>query len=220
MGPCCNSGWKKLDKYYTLTGNTPVYVTSVVLDPTQKWTYFEESWGLEHPEWLVEWKEKVEDFWASTYRMKDNETDFIPSSSPKLSDNLYVAHLQSKKLTKVAKDEYARYLSLPPVDDVRDPRSWWLEPTQQKLYPNLSKMALDLLTIPAMSADAERIFSGCKLQMTHRRNRMSVKVLEALELLKSWMNLTNWEAHDAIEDEDSSDGDGINDWTTPYWSSY
>ena len=57
-------------------------------------------------------------------------------------------------------------------------------------------MALDLLTIPAMSADAERIFSGCRLQMTHCRNRMSVKTLEALELLKSWMNLANWDEHD------------------------
>jgi hypothetical protein len=79
--------------------------------------------------------------------------------------------------------------------------SWWLEPSQQSLYPHLSRMALDLLTIPAMSADAEWIFSGCKRQMLPWRNRMSIKTLEALELLKSWMKLENWEDHDvSVED--------------------
>jgi hypothetical protein len=172
------------------------------MDPTQKWFYFEEQWGPEHADWLVEWKDKVEKFWLSTYKVKNSDTDFKPSPSSELSKNTYIAHLQSKKLSKVIKDEYTRYLSTPPIVDIKDSRSWWLEPSQQLVYPHLSRMALDLLTIPAMSADAERVFSGCKQQMTYRRNRMSVKTLEALELLKSWMNLTNWEEHDVIEDEE------------------
>jgi DNA-binding PadR family transcriptional regulator len=32
---------------------------------------------------------------------------------------------------------------------------WWFEDTQQTLYPNLSKMALDLLSIPVMSTEPE-----------------------------------------------------------------
>jgi hypothetical protein len=92
-----------------------------------------------------------------------------------------------------------------------------VEPSQQSQYPYLSRMALDLLTIPAMSADAERIFSGCRLQMTHRRNRMSIKTLEALELLKSWMNLSNWDDNDAVAEEDQTSPlvEGIDDWTAP-----
>jgi hypothetical protein len=175
------------------------------MDPSQKWSYFEEQWTELHPDWLVEWKEKVEKFWSSAYKVQDIDTDFSPSLSQELSQNSYVAHLQSKKLSKVIKDEYTRYLSLPPVLDVKDSRSWWLEPTQQSVYPQLSRMALDLLTIPAMSADAERVFSGCKQQITHRRNRMSVKTLEALELLKSWMNLANWDEHEVIEEVDDNE---------------
>jgi hypothetical protein len=167
---------------------------------------------------LVEWKTKVEAFWTSTYKVKEVDGDFTPSSSQELSKNTYVAHLQSKKLTKVSKDEYTRYLSLPPVDDVKDPRTWWLESTQQSLYPHLSRMAIDLLTIPAMSADAERIFSGCKQQITDRRNKMSVKVLENLELLKSWMKLENWEGDGVIEDPEGTEWDGIDEWTKPWWS--
>jgi hypothetical protein len=33
IGPCCNSGWAKLDKYYSLTERSPVYITALVLSP-------------------------------------------------------------------------------------------------------------------------------------------------------------------------------------------
>ena len=52
-------------------------------------------------------------------------------------------------------------------------------------------MALDMLLIPAMSDDAERVFSSCKLTITDRRNRLSIEVIEQLECLKSWMGLEN-----------------------------
>jgi hypothetical protein len=33
MGPCCNSGWAKLNKYYSLTERSPVYIAALVLSP-------------------------------------------------------------------------------------------------------------------------------------------------------------------------------------------
>ena len=33
MGPCCNAGWAKLDKYYSLTERSPGYIASMVLVP-------------------------------------------------------------------------------------------------------------------------------------------------------------------------------------------
>jgi hypothetical protein len=47
-------------------------------------------------------------------------------------------------------------------------------------------MALDILSIPAMSAEPERLFSGAALTITERRNRLGVESVEALECLKSW----------------------------------
>jgi hypothetical protein len=66
---------------------------------------------------------------------------------------------------------------------------WWLEPTQQKNYPNLSKMALDILLIPAMSADPERLFLGAKITISDRRTRLGIYTIEALECLKSWLKI-------------------------------
>jgi hypothetical protein len=34
-----NSGWSKLNKYYQLTKETPVYVAALVLNPRYKWQY-------------------------------------------------------------------------------------------------------------------------------------------------------------------------------------
>ena len=71
------------------------------------------------------------------------------------------------------------------TNEFEDVRDWWLAPKQQAVYPNLSKMALNLLSIPAMSAAPERLFSSCKITITDRRNKLSVKVIEALECLRS-----------------------------------
>ncbi|OAQ57382.1 hypothetical protein VFPPC_12483 [Pochonia chlamydosporia 170] len=103
----------------------------------------------------------------------------------------------SRQHTKVPEviDEYKRYCKEPVMemdpDEVFDPLEWWQESTQQKVYPYLSKMALDLLSIPAMSAEVERLFSSCKITITDRRNRIGIDAVEAIECLKSWLRENN-----------------------------
>lgn len=41
FSPMFNSGWAKMDKYYRLSDNTPVYVAALVLHPSRKWRYIE-----------------------------------------------------------------------------------------------------------------------------------------------------------------------------------
>ena len=69
-----------------------------------------------------------------------------------------------------------------------------MEPTQRATYPNLSVMALDILSIPAMSTEPERLFSGAGITVTERRNRLDAETIEALECLKSWLrsHCTTW----------------------------
>lgn len=90
-------------------------------------------------------------------------------------------------------EEYQRYLSLPrqtkrdangkPI--AIDPIAWWQG--RRVEFPILSKMALDVLSIPAVSAECERIFSQGKLTMTSQRHRMSATTLELLLCLKNWL---------------------------------
>jgi hypothetical protein len=39
-----NSGWAKLNKYYMLTKDTPIYVAALVLNPSHKWNYIQRNW--------------------------------------------------------------------------------------------------------------------------------------------------------------------------------
>jgi hypothetical protein len=53
-------------------------------------------------------------------------------------------------------------------------------------------MALDVLLIPAMSVDPERLFSGAKITISGRRNRLGILTVEALECLKSWLKISGF----------------------------
>jgi hAT family C-terminal dimerisation region len=59
-------------------------------------------------------------------------------------------------------NEYEAYTSQTPILINCSPLTWWLRDEQQERYLRLSKMAIDILSIPAMSADPERVFSSAR----------------------------------------------------------
>ena len=82
-------------------------------------------------------------------------------------------------------DEYESYCSIKPDPRITNIIDWWV--SMSDTYPRLSKMALDMLSIPAMSAECERVFSSSKLMVTDRRNRLMEDVIEAGECLRAWI---------------------------------
>lgn len=188
MAPCCNSGWAKLDKYYALTGRTPVYIAATVLCPAFKWEYFESTW---EDVWITRGKVKMQEFWEEKYKSKaivlPPRANTATTVQHQQRENQYQAWRRKKAGVQTEVDEYARYLQAPILSEVKDALAWWLEPTQRLMYPNLSLMAIDILSIPAMSAEPERLFSGALLTVTDRRNNLEAETIEATECLKSWM---------------------------------
>jgi hypothetical protein len=55
-------------------------------------------------------------------------------------------------------------------------------------------MVLDILSIPAMLADPERLFSSAKLLISDLRNKRGIDIIKAFECLKSWYKIKGWEA--------------------------
>jgi aryl carrier-like protein len=49
-------------------------------------------------------------------------------------------------------------------------------------------MTLNVLSILAMSAELERLFSSAKVSITDRRNRLGIKSIKAIKCLKSWFS--------------------------------
>ena len=70
-------------------------------------------------------------------------------------------------------------------------------------------MALDMLLIPAVSADPECLFSDAKIVLSNRRGTYT---LEALECLKSWLKISTFIKDD--EDDGWEDGDIMKDTGT------
>nr|VWP01875.1 Non-specific serine/threonine protein kinase (EC [Ganoderma boninense] len=80
-------------------------------------------------------------------------------------------------------DELGRYLRFP-IEHAPNAIKWWVD--WRVIYPNLSRMALDYLTIPATSVDVERVFSRGRLLLSHICNRLSAQSTRAILCLGSW----------------------------------
>lgn len=140
MAPMCNSGWAKLVKHHRLTDESPVYVSAIVLHPSHKWYYIHEN---SKGEWVTSSKNLFASLWNK----------YKPVKSPPLSELLSMStnkflqwrnkHLQPAPMT----DKYERGCEPGRVYGFTNALTWWLEETQQKTYPNLSKMAVDILAV-------------------------------------------------------------------------
>ena len=56
---------------------------------------------------------------------------------------------------------------------------------QRTRYPLLSRMAIDIYSIPAMSAQSERVFLGPNALVSDFRDRLQSETIEVLKCLKS-----------------------------------
>ena len=93
----------------------------------------------------------------------------------------------------IPQDELRRYLGAPiktfaALEESSKFRAlyWWTERTQLSEYPSLSKMAFNILTVPAMSAEIERVFSECSNALNRKRLPMTQQTIEQLMCLRSW----------------------------------
>jgi hAT family C-terminal dimerisation region len=92
-------------------------------------------------------------------------------------------------------DEYQEYLKTEHFPDQGmgnvqsgspvDLCTFWAQ--NEAKYPSLSRMAFDVLSIPAMSAECERVFSSSKILLSDRRARMKEDIVEASECLRAWL---------------------------------
>jgi hypothetical protein len=61
-------------------------------------------------------------------------------------------------------------------------------------------MAIDFLSIPAMSAAPELCFSVTKETITDKRNKLGSEVIQAFECSKSWYKLKEFKSDSFLED--------------------
>jgi hypothetical protein len=196
-----NNAWLKLNKYYALTDKSEAYVAAVILNPYEKWSFFEASWKT-RPDWLSTAKEKVRALWDE-YRNSHTEiTSRVTTPPPmfKPQDHGrpdYLAKYRQKLYgqednSSTTRDEYERYIQpgrvKVPEGKQMHPIRWWQ--ANEGEYPTLAQLAYDLLSIPAMSAENERIFSGTQDLVRDRRCALDVESIQTNECFRNWSRRT------------------------------
>ena len=130
-----------------------------------------------------------------------------PSTSENMFDNLATLAMPKKELC----DELEKYLGME-TEPVLNVLSWWFE--HKNVYPCLSRMALNYLSIPgefllllnlflfslnstmslhdfnlATSVDIERVFSQGRLLLLHVRSWLSVQLTHTEMCLGIWSKM-------------------------------
>lgn len=135
--------------------------------------------------------QEVRKLWQEQYSTRDvprpaSSSSFEQSIEPDEFDiierELNVVQLKASK-----RDDIDSFITAEPVHIEKTALEWWLEEAQRRTYPRLSQMAIDILSIPAMSAEAERVFSGARRQISWSRARLGAGTIEHMECLKHWM---------------------------------
>lgn len=93
-------------------------------------------------------------------------------------DSFYDAPVASGFVDEVG--EYLRGL----VHPVDDPIQWWL--ARKGEYPRLTRMALEILSIPPCATECERAFSLTKLTIGSQRHSLGDNTLSELQCVRNW----------------------------------
>ena len=134
---------KKMDRYYSLTDSSTTYRIAMVLHLGLKLEYFHQH------EWEDDWIDTAEKLVFDEYTSVYEKQQTAATDEPEIPDSGVTSFGDlSVKQPAGRVSELNEYLRQP-VESVRDPLKWWMH--KRALYPNLSRMALDYLSIPGTS---------------------------------------------------------------------
>lgn len=216
---------RKAAYYFNKLLQTPVYYTATALHPRYK-VYFKRVWRNKTPQ-LSLLQAQFQQVWAEYKPNCVAATTLTPSPKSKLSSfddaiDSILDHDDSDDAAIEEGDEYTRWL-LEPMWTAKQHKEgptalqYWQQLAPK--YPNLSRLALDVLTIPASSAECERVFS-CTGDITEpQRRKMGSQLLAALVCVQRWTQagFTTQRAAVVAEDNDDKliDEFAINRWEEP-----
>jgi hypothetical protein len=182
---CVLTSWYIFEKYYKLSDESPAYAAALILHPSQRKAYIQKNWPRS---WHKKIFNNVKKLWEDNYKGLPT-IDPTPSLVPRPQLDEYDLLAQELDVVGIVSsiDEYEAYTLQTPIPIDCSPLTWWLRDRQQERYPRLSKMAIDILSIPAMSADPERVFSGARRTISWERMSLGVDTINMGECLKSWI---------------------------------
>jgi len=210
-----NLAHAKLSEYYYKFDDAPVYYTATILHPHYK-LHLDALWGVpddhdeekDGPHYRKDWLPNNNKGFIKLYKSykeklaieagRSSPSSQPPTKKPRISSSSSrLAFLQNSRKLAITQaeealdDEYKLWKRQPCLEE-DDPLSlnpvrYWL--LHEKQFPVLARLALDIYSIPASSADCERTFSELGDLIGTRRLRMKPELISALQSLKSWKKI-------------------------------
>jgi hypothetical protein len=172
---------------------SPFYAAALVLNPMFRTRYINLHWPKK---WRAPALAKVKKLWERYREAKIPTLTTTPFSYEKQNQGEAAEPLDTYDRIKASlktvarpasEDEYEDYNSHESYDPgTKGALAWWYQDTQRQRWPRLSLMAIDILSIPPMSDEPERVFSGARRTVSWDRGQMEPETIEQRECLKHW----------------------------------
>jgi hypothetical protein len=142
-------------------------------------------------------------------------------------DNVIDSYINPEQSNATSElDEYQEWKLREPIavkdgHDANNPVEYWVALRHQ--YPNLSKLAIDVLSIPASSCNCERMFSELGNLLEPRRRKLGPQLLAAMQCVRRWQRAGFGDNELCIGDNTNSaiiarsDGDPDDVYQLPDW---
>jgi len=187
---------KKLEDYQKKLEQSPYYAMALILHPVRRTKWIQSNWPQERADkalWtaknLWERHRDAPSLCSSTSYDNKSATTQRQKGRTKTKEQSAFDRIKEQKAQNArpkSQDEYDDYCNETSYEPGMPPLKWWLQDIQRKRWPRLSILAIEVLSIPAMSAEPERIFSGGRRTMSWDRSKLSIETLETLECQKNW----------------------------------
>jgi hypothetical protein len=168
---------------------SPFYAAALILNPCQRTRYINTHWPKKYAKPALarvkklweQYREEVIPPQAFSTFSYDN-----PSKEPKELNTFDQIALSLRSVARPAsEDKYKDYNS----QDLyalrkKEALDWWCQDAQRQRWPRLSLMAIDILSIPPISDEPERVFSGARRTVSWDRGQIEPETIEIRECLK------------------------------------
>ncbi|KID59571.1 transposase, partial [Metarhizium hybridum] len=175
-----------------------------ILHPGIQWAFLQKAYGGRE-EWLCKVRHLVQTLWEEEYRDLPIQWQLCDSSLP-----LAVRARESNPFDSF-QDELIPYTSCE-EEGIADEFERWLRTKQDVYtkhdnplqywsakrfeYPRVAKMAIDILSIPAMAAECERAFSSAGSMVSPRRTRLDSSTVSVAQTEEVKIKYTTPYAHE------------------------
>jgi hypothetical protein len=206
----CDAVLAKLQKYNKLAREHAVYLAATICDPRKRYGLIRDIFK-DSPEDLADATKRLRDFFDAffVHKSQDDQSSDTegPTTEEPTTERPTIRKTWKNRNTPTssrsgktsADEEFNRLLDLDSIewDDDFDPIAYWRE--NGSSLPTWKFIAFSTLTIPASSAEAERVFSrstprdcgkliaSAKETCTARANALKAETIEAKECMRHWI---------------------------------